>query len=222
MIKILATIFEKLKNLLTLSAGLFLWLAPLALFLAVTYLPKLLWNLSFKEYLEFLGVLVWPYTLLVILFFFKRVVTYLFFSMEGFDFFGAKGGLKNVEEVILEEVNKRFLEEKKEADRRDSVEKLNKEINEKEAEIKKKENQINSAKGEADENLELAKEILKDWKKSTTQNTKTISDLNTENRKLKEIISNLSKTTTADNLSKEDIDTSKTSNPILDETSIKE
>lgn len=181
MIKIIK---EKLNHLFSLLGGLFLWLSPLALFLLVTYLPKILWNPSFNDYLEFLKILVWPYTVLVILFFFKKVVTYLFFSMDEFNFFGAKGNLKNVNEVILEEVNKRFLDKENEEKRRNDMEKLN-------AEIKSKESEISKAKGTADENLDLAREIMKEWKKSTEQNKKTISDLSAENKKLKEIMSSL-------------------------------
>lgn len=177
-------IINKLKNVFSIFGGLFLWISPLTLFFLVTYLPKILWNPSFTNYIEFLKILVWPYTVLVILFFFKKVVTYLFFSMDEFNFFGAKGNLKNVNEVILEEVNKKFLEKENEEKRKNDMEKLN-------AEIKIKESELSKTKGTADENLDLAREIMKEWKKSTEQNKKTILNLDTENKRLKEIVSSL-------------------------------
>lgn len=46
------------------------------------------------------------------LFLFKRIIAYLFLSMESFNFFGAKGRIRPVEEVIEERVNKKIKEEK--------------------------------------------------------------------------------------------------------------
>lgn len=209
MIKLLK---EKLNHLLSLSGGLFLWLSPLALFLLVTYFPKILWNPSFNDYLEFLKILVWPYTVLVILFFFKKVVTYLFFSMDEFNFFGAKGNLKNVNEVILEEVNKRFLDRENEKKRKNDMEKLS-------VEIKNKEEEVNKTKGTAEENLNLARKIMEEWKKSTEQSKKTILELSTENKRLKEIVSGLSPTI-LEVSSVASVDDSKTSDPISEETNI--
>lgn len=205
-------IINKLRNLSSLLGGLFLWLSPLALLLISTYVPKILWDPSFKDYLEFLRILVWPYTVLVILFFFKKVVTYLFFSMDEFNFFGAKGDLRNVNEVIIEEVNKRSLDKEKEEKRQKDMEKLN-------IEIKSRESEINKAKGTADENLQLAKEVISEWKKSTVQSKKTILELDTENKRLKEIISGLPSIISEAN-STQQIDDSKTSDPIPEESSI--
>ena len=200
---------NKLKNLSTLLGSLFLWIAPLALFIWSTYIPKIIWNPSFKDYLEFLKILIWPYTVLVILFFFRKVVTFLFFSMDGFNFFGAKGTLKNVNEVIVAEVNKKFMEEKQEAERKKTKDELN-------AEIRNKENEIRKAKGSADENLDLAKEIMIEWKKATKQSGEIISELEKENKRLKEIVSGLPVSDGAKpEASSFVIDESKTSDQIL-------
>lgn len=40
----------------------------------------------------------------------------MFFSMNEFNFFGAKGGLKNVNDMIDEEVNKKFIKEKEDTE----------------------------------------------------------------------------------------------------------
>lgn len=179
------TAINELKNSFLSLMDLFLWLSPLVLFLLVTYLPKTLWNLSFKDYLDFLNVLVWPCTVLIILFFFKKVVTYLFFSMNRFNFFGIKGDLKNVNKVILEEVDRKFLEEKYEEKRREDIKKLN-------IAIKSKETEIEKVKGSADKSLVLAEEIMKNWKESSEISNKIISGLESEIKELKKNISSTS------------------------------
>lgn len=170
---------KQITNFLELLGGWFLWLAPLAIFTLALIVPSYLFNLDFLKFIE---ILAWPFTVLTALFFFKKVFTFLFFSMDEFNFFGLKGHLKNVNEVILDEVNKRVLEKEKENSRKEEREKLNNEI-------KEKENQINEVMGSADEYKKIAKEILKDWKDSTKQHAKTVLDLEKENKHLKEILS---------------------------------
>lgn len=173
-------LYKLLLNLL----GLFEWLFPLTFFILVLCLPRIIWHPSFTEYLNFVNILVWPYTILVILFFFKKVVTYLFFSMDEFNFFGAKGTLKNVNEVIVEEVNKRLFEEKNEERRKVEMKTLSNEIKEKETLLQK-------AEGTADENFIFAKDVLKEWKSSSEKSKVLINELTAENNRLKEIISGL-------------------------------
>ncbi len=176
--KLVKVILNKIKDALSPLSRLSLWLLPIAFFLTITYLPKILWNLSFKDYLEFLKILIWPCTVIVILFFFQKVFTYMFFSMDEFNFFGAKGNLKNVNEIILEEVEKKLLEEKEEGEQKKKMKKLN--------------TQINKTKGTADENLAIARSVMVEWKKSTKQNKDTINDLTKENKRLREITSSFS------------------------------
>ena len=163
-------ISDKIKKLVFLLIGLAILLLPVAFLLMALCLPKLVWNISFDNYLKFLEILIWPVTILIILYFFKRVVTYLFFSMNEFNFFGAKGNLRDINEVIREEVDKKFVEEKNEKERNEAMSKLS--------------NEINTTKGTAEQNLNLAKEVLKEWKNSTRENKK----LKEENKKLKEAI----------------------------------
>jgi hypothetical protein len=59
-------------------------------------------NLTFEQLIELLRVFVWPAIVLISLLFFRKVFTYLFFSIEEFNFFGAKGKLKNVRTVVME------------------------------------------------------------------------------------------------------------------------
>jgi hypothetical protein len=205
-----STLIDYFKKTASLLWSLFSWLCPLALFLLAIYIPKIFWDLKFQEYIDFLKILIWPYTILIILFFFKKVVTYLFFSMDEFNFFGAKGNLKNVNEVILEEVEKKFLEKENEERRKTDIENLN-------TEIKKKEEALSNAKGTAEENLKLANEIMAEWKKSNKKNADDIRDLEAKNLRLKEIISEL--TTAAPEVNSiSNTDDQKTSDPIKDES----
>lgn len=210
---------DKLKNFLIVLRGFFLWLMPLAIFLLFTYLPKVLWNTSFKDYLDFLKIIIWPYTVLVIIFFFKKVFTYLFFSIEGFDFFGINGTLKNVNTVISEHVDKKFLEEKNGEKTKVDMEKLKKEIEVREKQISIKAGEVEGANVSAEKNLKLAGEILKEWKESAKKNEKIITDLYAENKKLKDALNNLPPVVSEIN-SASNIDDSKTSNPIKDESNI--
>lgn len=171
---------ERFRNFSTTIRNLLEWLYPFFGFLIILFFVKILFlkDVNFNEFIELLKVLIWPFTVLVILFFFKKVFTYLFFSMDEFNFFGAKGSLKNVNEIILEEVEKKFLEEKEEEEQKKIMKKLNTEIN--------------KTKGTANENSAIARKVMAEWKKSTKQSKETINDLTNENKRLREITSSFS------------------------------
>lgn len=63
-------------------------------------------SITKKDVFEQLGVVVWPVVVLIVALFFKKVFTYLFFSMEEFNFFGARGQLIDVKTMIAQEVEK--------------------------------------------------------------------------------------------------------------------
>lgn len=200
---------QQIENFLKIVGGLLLWLAPLSILLTSLIGPAYFLKV---DYLKLIDTLVWPFTVLTALFFFKKVVTYLFFSMDEFNFFGLKGHLKNVDEVILEEVNRRFDKIKEEEKQRIYVENLN-------SEIENKEKAINAAQGTADENLNLAKEVIKEWRQSIKHSNKIIEDLQTDNRRLNELVSNLSahEEPAANSISP---DIAQTSDPIPEESEI--
>ncbi len=202
--------WNQIKNLSKLLEGWFMWLVPLTLFLIALIIPTYLFRLDFLKFVE---VLVWPFTTLTALFFFKKVFTYMFFSMDEFNFFGLKGHLKNVNEVIVEEVSRKFIEIEKEEKRKKDMEELN-------LEIKNKETEISRAKGSADENLDLARDVMKEWKESTKKSAKTILELGTENKRLNEIVSRLPPQYISEVSSTLSIDDTKTSDPILEESKI--
>lgn len=84
-------------------------------------------------------------------------------------------------------------------------------------EIGKKEQEIQSARGNASKSLELAHEIVDSWKKSTEEKDKIIKDLENENKRLNDVLSSVSEKFTPET-SATAIDETKTSDPVLEET----
>jgi hypothetical protein len=67
-------------------------------------------NLGYEKFLELSKVWAWRIFLVLIVFNFKKVIAYLFFSLDEFSFFGTKGKLKDIRALIDEKVQKRFEE----------------------------------------------------------------------------------------------------------------
>ncbi|MCK5466553.1 hypothetical protein KAI56_03615 [Candidatus Parcubacteria bacterium] len=65
-------------------------------------------ELSLSNFLKIIDILAWPVVFFLAFYFFRKVFTYLFFSLRGFNFFGIKGELKSPEKMIEEEVEKRL------------------------------------------------------------------------------------------------------------------
>ena len=175
---------------------LLLWLCPLAILLIALCLPRLIWHPNFNDYIDFLKILIWPFTILIILFFFKEVFAYLFFSMSEFNFFGVKGNLRNVNEVILNEANKKYEEKINDEKRIAEIEARNKEFASLKGRLDEKEARLGEVTGKAKENLDLAKEnldlakeIYKDWDSHSKKSQELINELLTENKQLKETLS---------------------------------
>lgn len=180
---------KQLKDVCTMCGHLFWWLAPVSILLLALILPAYFFGIDF---IAFVKTTIWPVTILVILFFFKEVFTYLFFSMKEFNFFGIKGTLRNVIDVINERVENKFIDGKNEKERGELTNTLAEEIKEREVEIAQKDAEIKKTKGDADENLELARDILKEWKDTKTKYQKIVAKLEEENRRLKEQVSSFS------------------------------
>ncbi len=71
-----------------------------------------------NNFIKILYIVVWPLVILVISILFRKVFTYLFFQIDEFSFFGTKGKLKGVREMIMEKAEelKRRDEREKEFD----------------------------------------------------------------------------------------------------------
>ena len=165
---------KQLKDACSSCGRLFWWLAPLSILLFALTLPSYFLGIDF---ITFVKTIIWPITILVILFFFKEVFTYLFFSMREFNFFGIKGTLRSVIDVINERVENRLVDDKNEKERRELTNTLAGEIKQREVKIAVKDAEIKRTKGDADENLELARDILKEWKDTKTKYQKIVSEL---------------------------------------------
>ncbi|TSC60353.1 MAG: hypothetical protein LiPW15_231 [Parcubacteria group bacterium LiPW_15] len=111
-------------------------------------------GLTYDQFIKLAQVIAWPTVAVSALLFFKKVITYLFLSMEEFNFFGAKGELKNVQEVIEEKVQLRLREQKNEEEQKEKIAKINSQL-EKAVESK------SGVEARADANLRLAKDVVK-------------------------------------------------------------
>jgi hypothetical protein len=73
--------------------------------------------------LKLIAAISWPLTILILSFFFRRVLTYAFFSLDSYNFFGAHGVLRPVEDVIEDQVARRLREEKEKEKKEELLEK---------------------------------------------------------------------------------------------------
>jgi hypothetical protein len=127
-------------------------------------------GLSFEHLIDVLEVLIWPTVILVAMLFFRKVLTYLFFSMEEFNFFGTKGGLKDIRKIIEEKVESRIKEEKEATERLSTISKF-------ELELNNAKKSIDDAGKKAEENLNLATTIFKQYKELSDMHTETEKEL---------------------------------------------
>lgn len=73
-----------------------------------------------ESFLKLIAVLDWPVTIIVLAFFFHRIFTYVFFSLDAYNFFGLSGTLRPVADIIDEQVERRLREEK-EREKKDAL-----------------------------------------------------------------------------------------------------
>jgi len=127
-------------------------------------------DLTYDQFLKFVEIMIWPAIVLLALLFFKKVFTYLFFSMEEFNFFGTKGRLKNVEEVIQEKAQELYENRERE---RELTEKEN--FFKKQIENLQKEKQTTNeewykfSKKVSDEWYKFSKDRVDDYKKLSNE-----------------------------------------------------
>lgn len=126
------------------------------------------YNLTFDRLIEILKIIIWPIIVLSALLFFRKVFTYLFFSMEEFNFFGTKGKLKDIREVIEEKVKIKFDESENEKLRGLEIKKITEDF-------EKMKLSKDSTDKKMEEWAELSKYIFNKYKE--------VSDLNVETKK---------------------------------------
>ena len=113
-------------------------------------------DFKYEELLGLIRVFIWPSVVLLAFMFFKKVFTYLFFSMEEFNFFGNKGTLKDVKDVINERV-KRGIEEEKEREERINF-------------INNYKKDLEDASSSKDRAFKLAERVVKQYEKLQEKN----------------------------------------------------
>ena len=128
-------------------------------------------NFSYEHFLGVIQIFIWPVVVLLVLLFFKKVFTYLFFSMEEFNFFGVKGRLKNITEVIEEKVEERIKEIEDNKKRNLEIERVSKELNKTKLSKEGSEKRVKEA-------IQLAEEVFKDYKVLIKEHGETTRELN--------------------------------------------
>lgn len=147
-----------------------IWMCPFILFLLSIALIIYVLRGDFDKYIRLLSITIWPITILLALFFFRKVVTYLFFTMDEFNFFGAKGELKDITEVIDRRVEKRIKDEKDDQKRSEEIKAIA-------DSLEKARLSHDGAEKKAQENLKLAKDIFAEYKELTGKHAEATKEL---------------------------------------------
>jgi hypothetical protein len=79
---------------------------------------------TFNRVMEVIKNLIWPIIIIVFFVFFKKVFTYLFLSLDSFNFFGIKGNLKDPQELIIEKAEELVEKEKRGTINKKELEKI--------------------------------------------------------------------------------------------------
>ena len=108
-------------------------------------------GITYDNFLKLVDIIIWPAIVLSALIFFREVFTYMFFSMEEFNFFGARGKLRNVQEVIRGKARELYDSDKREEEILNIKDEFEKKLEEKGI--------------DAQEWKKLAREMLDEYKK---------------------------------------------------------
>ena len=128
-------------------------------------------HMTYENFTGIIKILIWPTIVFFAILFFRKVFTYLFFSMEEYNFFGVKGKLKDIREVIEERVQIRFNEKETQTARTAEIEKISKEIED--AKISK-----DDAEKQAKKYFDIAEDIFGKFKKLSDEHVETTKELN--------------------------------------------
>lgn len=143
-------------------------------------------NLSYEYLIGIIKTIIWPAVVLSALLFFKKVFVYMFFSMREFNFFGAKGELRDVTEVIESKVQERIKQIKDQEKTNLEIDKFAKELEKASEELKNVNTSKQNIKKEEDENLQIARDIFKKYSELSKQNSETLKELNDFRRQKQE------------------------------------
>lgn len=93
------------------------FLKSIGLLISLTILVLSYKFLGYDKFLELSRIYLWPVVVIMGMMFFRKVIFYLFFSLEEFNLFGNRGKLKDVRSLIEEKVLEKF-QAVKEAEKR--------------------------------------------------------------------------------------------------------
>jgi hypothetical protein len=166
--------FEIMKKLFDWSCTVLSYAIPIGL-VAWLLIIDYQGGFTFDQQSSLLKIIVWPAVVLIALFLFKKVVTYLFFSMDEFNFFGNKWHLRDIREVINEKV-KELSETQKREEQRLIYEN---EIKTRVSALEKENATITEWRDLATDSIKLYKELTDDYKKIYKENIELNNQLNT-------------------------------------------
>jgi len=109
----------------------------------------------YTEMLEFTRIAIWPAVVMSALLFFRKTLTYLIFSLEEINVFGAKSRLKSVREVIDDKAKEIIEREKKELLSKRKIEELESNLKKLKERTKNKDRIAEIANDLINENTEL-------------------------------------------------------------------
>lgn len=79
--------------------------AILLILICIVLITLLVHGFTYDHVIGLINVLVWPTVTFCALIFFRKVFTYLFLSMDEFNFFGNRGQLQDVRQIITKKAN---------------------------------------------------------------------------------------------------------------------
>ena len=121
-------------------------------------------GLTIEQFLKLVDILIWPIVIFSALFFFRKIFTYFFFTFEEFNFFGAKGQLKNPIKVINEMVEECLKQELGKKERKKKEEEYKKIINNAKLRVEEKEREVEETKNFTKEVIKSFDKLYNDYK----------------------------------------------------------
>lgn len=156
---------KDIKDIISQALKLVFWIVFLV-FLYIIFLKTnfLYFFNNFNNVLRLLESIAWPIVVLIAFFFFRKIFTYLFLSIEEFNLFGTRGKLKNVYELIQERAQALFEEEQERKEIEEEQKRYEEELSElrssRDRTVEGFERAVKLSRELLDENKELRKKIV--------------------------------------------------------------
>lgn len=161
LVGIIDYVFKKVHGFLVFFATLVPWLIVGVIILLLSK-HVLRYGLTFDQFISFVEVVIWPTVIFTAIVLFKKIFTYLFFSLEEFSFFGAKGKLIDVRTMITNKADEMYQKKLEEEERSIERESLEKELNALKSSTEKESERTKRALEIAEKALDRNEVLLKD------------------------------------------------------------